>query len=84
MSAVDEDVCKTLNKALNDDIDDIKIAHKEIMDIAVRQERIIANQETRIALLEQQLSLLRWISGVFIVAIVGLLATNIFSFFTNK
>ena len=83
MSAVDEDVCKTLNKALKDDIDDIKIAHKEIMDIAVRQERIIANQETRIALLEQQLSLLRWISGVFIVAIVGLLATNIFSFFAN-
>ena len=83
MGAVDEEVCRALNNALIDDLNDLKTAHKDILELAKRQERIIANQETRIALLEQQLSLLRWISGVFIVAIVGLLVTNIFSFFAN-
>ena len=86
MCAVDENLCQARMAtviAVEGDIIEIRGDMKAIIDITKKQDDIIKGQTIRIALMEQQLALLRWVSGVVIVAIIGLLATNLWKFFTG-
>lgn len=76
MCPVNEELCQARMEkiiAVESDILEVKIDMKSIIDITKKQDDIISKQITRIALIEQQLSILRWLSGTAIGAVIVML-----------
>ena len=76
MCPVNEELCQARMEKVIDvekNILEVKVDMKSIIDIAKKQDDIISKQITRIALIEQQLSILRWLSGTAIGAVTGML-----------
>lgn len=76
MCPVNEELCQARMEkvtAVASDINEMRIDMKSIIDIAKKQDEIISKQITRIALIEQQLSILRWLSGTAIGAVIVIL-----------
>ena len=86
MCPVNEELCKARMEkvmAVESDVLEIKVDMKSIIDITKKQDEIISKQITRIALIEQQLSILRWVSGTAIGAVIILLINNAWKFFAG-
>lgn len=76
MCPVNEELCQARMEkvmAVESDVLEIKVDMKAIIDITKKQDDIISKQITRIALIEQQLSILRWVSGTAIGAVIVML-----------
>lgn len=76
MCPVNEELCQARMEkvmAVESDILEIKVDMKAIIDITKKQDDIISKQITRIALIEQQLAILKWVSGTAIGAVIVML-----------
>lgn len=76
MCAVNDELCQARMEkviAVESDILEVKVDMKSIIEITKKQDEIISKQITRIALIEQQLSILRWVSGTAIGAVIVML-----------
>lgn len=86
MCPVNEELCQARMEkviAVESDVLEIKVDMKAIIDITKKQDEIISKQITRIALIEQQLAILKWVSGVAIGAVIILLINNAWKFFAG-
>ena len=86
MCPVNEELCQArMEKVITveSDILEVKVGMKSIIEITKKQDEIMSKQNTRIALIEQQLSILRWVSGVAIGAVIILLTNNAWKFFAG-
>lgn len=76
MCAVNEELCLArMEKVISVEADilEIKVDMKSIIEITKKQDDIISKQITRIALIEQQLAILKWVSGTAIGAVIVML-----------
>ena len=76
MCAVDENLCQARMEKVAKDFD-------RFIELAEKQDRIISTQTTRIALIEQQLAILKWVSGAAIGAVILLLVNNAWKVFVG-
>lgn len=86
MCPVNEELCQARMEkvtAVASDINEIRVDMKSIIDITKKQDEIISKQITRIALIEQQLAILRGVSGTAIGAVIVLLINNAWKFFAG-
>ena len=86
MCAVDENLCQArMEKVANIEkgIVDIQKDFDRFIKLAEKQDSIISTQTTRIALIEQQLAILKWVSGVAIGAVILLLVNNAWKIFVG-
>ena len=86
MCVVDENLCQArMEKVANVEkgIEDIQKDFNRFIELAEKQDRIISTQTTRIALIEQQLAILKWVSSAAIGAVILLLVNNAWKIFVG-